>query len=252
MRTNLWPGLIGALQYNKSRQQQRVRLFETGVCFRMTGKEISHALRVGGLITGLAMQEQWGAASRQADFYDLKGDIENILALSLPDQGVSYQVLQHPALHPGQSAAIYHQDRQIGIFGALHPVTMQALDLTKNIDSVYIFELDLAILLKPKVCQVTELSKFPEIRRDIAIIVNDTVPAKAIQDTIKGIAGDWLKDIFIFDVYKGKGISPGLKSIAVGLILQHPTRTLVDDEVTALMDNVTAALKDQIGAELRR
>lgn len=248
MRTNLWPGLMTTLLYNKSRQQQRIRLFELGTCFLTRNNEISHQSRLGGLITGLASAEQWGIPSREADFYDLKGNIENILSLSALAKELEFKPDTHPALHPGQTAVLYYGDKKVGIVGALHPAVLQALDLP---DKVFAFELDLHLFGKAGLSQFEEISRFPEIRRDIAILVNQAIPAKQIQDTIKDVAGDWLKDVFIFDVYQGKGISTGSKSIALALILQHPTRTLVEDEVSELMERVITALKGQLGAELR-
>ena len=200
------------------------------------------------MIAGFSQQEQWGNKSREVDFYDLKGHIENILSLSRPVNEIIFKPEDHPALHPGQSAAIYHADKKLGIMGALHPSLLQTLDITGK---VFVFEMDLIPLLDSGLPQYRDISKFPEIRRDIAILVNQTIPAKDIQDRIKYVAGDWLKDVFIFDVYQGKGISPGLKSIALALIWQHPTRTLVDDEVTTLMQRVVMELTDQLGAELR-
>ena len=243
MRTNLWPGLINTFLYNKSRQQQRIRLFEIGTCFNVVNGKLVQEQRVAGLIAGTAHPEQWGTPSREVDFFDLKGDIANIAKLA-------YQADTHPALHPGQTAALYHQDHKIGVLGALHPSVMQALDLPQA-SRVYVFELSLNQLPKAGLARFEEVSKFPEIRRDLAIMVKQTVPAKEIQDTIRKVAGDWLKDVFIFDVYQGKGISPGLKSMALGLILQHQTRTLVDDEVAQLVDRVLIELKGQLGAELR-
>lgn len=248
MRTNLWPGLITTLLYNKSRQQHRVRLFEIGTCFITRGNELLQQQRVGGLITGQALPEQWGVPSREADFYDLKGNIENILDLFYPENEFIFKPDNHPALHPEQTGSIYYQDKKLGILGALHPIVLQSFDLFSN---VYVFELDLAILQETHVHRFYEISKFPEIRRDIALLVKQAIPAKDIQDTIKLIAGDWLKDVFIFDVYQGKGISPDLKSIALTLILQHPARTLVDDEAAELIERVIAVLREQLGAELR-
>lgn len=248
MRTNLWPGLINALIYNKSRQQHRVRLFEIGLCFITRNKEVLQEPRLGGLISGLALPEQWAVSSREVDFYDLKGTIENILCLFGDLNKFDFKLANHPALHPGQSAEIYYKDQKIGVLGALHPMLLQSLDLSNN---AFVFELDLNLLKKGNLRHFHEISKFPEIRRDIAIVVNEAIPAKDIQDTIKKVAGDWLKYIFIFDLYQGKGISPGLKSIALALILQHPTRTLVDDEVAELMERVTTTLRGQLGAELR-
>lgn len=243
MRTNLWPGLLSTLQYNKSRQQQRIRLFEIGTCFIERNGKLHQEPKVAGVITGSIYPEQWGSASREVDFFDLKGDLENLTKLS-------FQPDTHPALHPGQTAALYYQDQKVGVMGALHPSILPAFDLPQT-SKVFVFELSLNQLPKAILTRFKEVSKFPEIRRDIAIMVKQTVPAKVIQDTIRVVAGDWLKDVFIFDVYQGKGITPGLKSMALGLILQHPTRTLVDDEVAQLMERVLVELKEQLGAELR-
>lgn len=248
MRTNLWPGLVNALRYNKSRQQHRIRLFEIGMCFRKENHQLLQQTRIGGLMTGLAQHEQWGLPQREVDFFDLKGHLQNVLSLSYDIDALTFKPENHPALHPGQAAGIYYKDQKIGILGLLHPNVVQKLDLSGKIA---VFEMDLTALEQRPRHQFKEISKFPEIRRDIAIIVNETIPAKDIQDTIKVTAGDWLKDVFIFDVYQGKGISPGLKSIALALILQHPTRTLVDDEVARLMESVITSLKGQLGAELR-
>lgn len=248
MRTNLWPGLINTLLYNKSRQQSRVRLFELGTCFISQGKEIVQPLRLAGLASGLAYPEQWGQSSRDVDFYDLKGDVENLLRLLSTPLDLEYRSGSHAALHPGQSAGIYNNGQKIGILGSLHPIVLQALGISNK---VFVYELYVEELKKENWKRFHEISKYPEIRRDIAIIVNQAIPAKEIQDTIKMSAGNWLKDVFIFDVYIGKGISPGLKSIALALIFQHPTRTLVDDEVTEVMGRVTETLKGQLGAALR-
>lgn len=249
MRTNLWPGLVKTLLYNQSRQQQRIRLFEIGACFVQQEEALLQQAKLGGLISGLVAPEQWGEPAKEVDFYDLKGDVERLLISLSVDDELSFKPETHPCLHPGQTAGIYNQDKKLGIMGALHPSIQQKLDITSK---VFVFELDLSSLNASKLRSFQEISKFPEIRRDIAIVINQAIPARDIQDTIKVIAGDWLKDVFIFDVYQGKGISPGLKSIALALIWQHATRTLVDDEVTALMERVITALKGQLGAELRR
>jgi len=243
MRSNLWVGLLNALLYNKSRQQQRIRLFETGTCFIRQDGQLRQEPRLAGLITGFALPEQWGTPARQVDFYDLKGDIENMLHFLCASGKISFRAEKHPALHPQQTAGIYQDEVKIGVMGTLHP---------SIVPEVFIFEIALLPLKTAKTHRFEDISKFPEIRRDMALLINEAIPAREIQDTIKTIAGDWLKDVFIFDVYQGKGISPGLKSIAIGLVLQHPARTLVDDEVTALMEQVITALKGQLGAELRR
>lgn len=252
MRTSLWPGLVNSLLFNKSRQLDRVRLFEIGCCFLPQGKQIEQKTMLAGLITGLNSEEQWGIGSRQIDFFDLKGILENVLKIASADNNPIFKPDNHPALHPGQTAAIYLNDEKIGVIGALNPKILEALDLPRDPQNrVYVFELDLANLQKRGQTQLKPISKFPEIRRDIAILLKQTVPAQVIQDTICNVAGDWLKDVFIFDVYQGKGISPGLKSVAVGLVFQHPSRTLVDDEVTTSVEQVIKELKERLGAELR-
>lgn len=248
MRTNLWPGLINTLLYNKSRQQNRVRLFEIGTCFTKKDHYLLQRKKLAGLITGLVYEEQWGINGRKADFFDLKGDIEKILCLFKTGGEFVFQQDKHPALHPGQTAAIFYNGQKIGLLGKLHPQNLEAFDLT---DDVFLFELELESLPLKQEYHIDEISKFPEIRRDIAILVNEAIPSKDIQDTIKRSAGDWLKEVFIFDVYQGKGVAPGLKSIALALIWQHPLRTLVDDEIVGLMEDVIRILKDQLGATLR-
>ncbi len=248
MRTNLWPGLVGAMQYNSSRQQYRTRLFETGTCFLWQENQLIEQTMLAGLIAGLNLPEQWGVPAREVDFYDLKGDIANLLAVFHSEQAISFKAYTHPALHPGQTAGIYCQEQRIGLLGALHPSVLQTLDIP---GPVFVFELEVENFKRQTRRPLQEISKFPEIRRDMAIIVNQAVPAKDIQDTIKECAGDWLKDIFIFDVYQGKGILPGHKSIALALILQHPTRTLVEDEVAELLSRVMITLKGQFDAALR-
>lgn len=248
MRTNLWGGLINTWIYNKSRQRERAQLFEIGTCFIPQGKDILQETRLAGLITGSASPEQWGMVHREADFFDLKGHVKNLLKLICPTNRFIFKSVTHPALHPGQTAGIYHQERQVGIIGVLHPFVLQALDLSAKI---FVFELYLDLFQQQTPSRFKEISKFPEIRRDIAVLVNHAIPSKDIQDTIKHIAGYLLKDVFVFDVYQGKGVAPELKSIALALVWQHPTRTLVDEEVTELMERAISTLKGKLGAELR-
>lgn len=248
MRTNLWSGLMKTFLYNKSRQQHRIRLFELGTCFLTRQNKLLQQARLAGLIAGFAYPEQWDVASREVDFFDLKGDVYDLVRLSFPDENIDFKREDSPVLHQGQSAGIYVADKKIGLLGLIHPLILQKLDITGK---VFVFELDLKTLSTAPLAHFQEFSKFPEIRRDLALLVNEAIPAKDIQDTIRACAGDWLKDVFIFDVYQGKGITPGFKSIALALILQHATRTLVDDEVADTMQRIVTGLKDQLGAELR-
>ncbi len=253
MRTSLWPGLIGALQYNQNRQQSRVRLFETGVRFipehDSKGDTIREETVFSGLINGAALPEQWGSATRHADYFDLKGDVEHLLQMIGLPSSFDYRATSHPALHPGQSAAIYQGETCLGLMGMLHPSIAQKLDL---IGPVLLFECLIAPFLVPRVRILTEQSPFPAIRRDIAIIVNQTVPQQTIQDTIKGVGVAWLTEANVFDVYCGQGIPPHQKSVALSLTLQHPSRTLLDEEVTGIIAQVVSALEERCSASLRR
>lgn len=248
MRTSLWPGLINAFHYNKSRQQDRIRLIELGCCFRREKGKLIQENRIAGLISGPALPEQWGLPTKTSDFFDLKGDLERLFAKGVPSMTGAFLPATHAALHPGQTAGIFIKNKQIGLMGALHPQVARQLDI---VDKVYLFELDLDSLLRPAQIRCEEISKYPSIRRDIAIVINETIPADKIQATIRDAAGGWLKDVFVFDVYQGKGVTPGCKSLAFGMILQHPTRTLVDEEAIQLVERVVTALKGQYGAELR-
>lgn len=248
MRTSLLPGLFNVLLYNLNRQQESIKIFEIANCFVSREGAHKETERLAGLVSGFALPEQWGVAARTIDFYDLKGVVENVFSYLHCLDEVTFIPAKCTFLHPGQSAKILFQKKDIGYVGQVHPLILKKLDLKNNI---YVFELDILPLTESKVLHYKPISKFPEIRRDIAIIVNQAIPVKNIQDTIRKLACDWLKDVFIFDVYQGKGIAPGYKSVAVALVLQHPSRTLIDDEVNLYMDNVIKALKEQIGAELR-
>jgi phenylalanyl-tRNA synthetase beta chain len=247
MRTSLWPGLVNVLLYNQNRQQNRIRLFETGLRF-IPADGLQQERVVSGLISGSASPEQWGIHSRHADFFDLKGDLENLFRLTHAQTTFNFETGSHPALHPGQTARIFRAGQPVGIIGALHPRILQAMKLDGK---PIVFELNLDNLEQVAPVQSQEISRFPEIRRDIAILIEQSVPAKAVQDTIRKEAGELLKQIDIFDVYQGKGIAPGQKSVALALTLQHSSRTLVDDEVAQLMDTVINVLKSKFNAELR-
>ncbi len=248
MRTSLWPGLIETLRYNQSRQQQRVRLFELGKVFLRDDDGLRQPMCLGGLIAGDNFPLQWSTPARAVDFFDMKGIVESCLEATHPGMKPIFTQVLHPALHPGQSAEISLRGIPIGLVGALHPSVKKELDISNN---VFVFELNLNNIPPVLPIKAEMISKFPEIRRDLALLVDQTIPSQVIQDTIRGVAGDWLKTLFVFDVYQGKGVASEKKSVAVALLLQHPTRTLVDDEVTALIETVVTALKSQLGVELR-
>ncbi len=251
MRTSLLPGLVNVFNYNLKRQQERIRLFEVGICFlpeEENAKDIKEQNRLGMLIAGDVLPLQWGQQARHSDFYDLKGDIENLLQLTDSIDKFRFCQSHSSVLHPGQSADIYYKDHYIGTFGMLHPAMMQALDISTKVG---VAELRLDQLGGRTMSAITPVSQFPAIRRDIALLVAASVPAEGIQATIKEAAGDVLQDVALFDVWQGKGVPEGQKSMAFALTLQDVSRTLTDDEVAEVMQNVIAALQRTFHAELR-
>lgn len=248
MRTSLWPGLVQALQYNQNRQQQRVRLFESGLTFARGETGIEQEARMGGVIVGDRAAESWLEQHESVDFYDAKGDVEALLAMGGSAHEFTFQTQMHHALHPGQSAAILRNGKEIGFVGALHPTIQKTLGLN---GPVYLFEVALADIEQGQLASFKELSKFPEVRRDLAILVASSVELSAIVDVVKASAGEWLTDVRLFDLYEGKGIEPDHKSLALGLTWQHSSRTLTDEEISGLIDCVINNLEKQFSARLR-
>ncbi|BBB27188.1 phenylalanine--tRNA ligase subunit beta [Amphritea japonica] len=248
MRTSIWPGLVKALQYNQNRQQPRVRLFETGQRFLPEGDELIQENVVAGLICGPRQSEGWSADTAVVDFYDLKSDVESLLELGGCAEQFSFAAERHVALHPGQSAAILRNGTVVGYMGALHPELIKSLGLT---GPVFLFEIVQAVLLDGELPRFNNLSKFPESRRDLALLVDEKVAFADIRNLALQKGGEFLKAATLFDVYQGKGVEPGQKSIALGLTWQHPSRTLNDEEINEVIDFVVSALKNEYGATLR-
>ncbi|MGN0921604.1 MAG: phenylalanine--tRNA ligase subunit beta [Cellvibrio sp.] len=248
MRTSLLPGLVNALRSNLNRQQTRVRLFETGLRFVPANEGLQQEPMIAGLIYGSRMPESWSNACESVDFFDIKADVEALIALGGDKTDYRFAPAQHSAMHPGQTAAVYRGERLVGFIGAMHPSLQQALDLPQG---VYMFELTQAVLLEGRVPAFSPLSKFPEVRRDLAVLVDRLVSAAALVEAIKTVAGESLINVNIFDVYTGKGIDPQRKSVAMGLTFQHPSRTLNEDEINASMDAVIKHLEAIFSATLR-
>lgn len=248
MRTSLWPGLLKALIYNQKRQQTRVRLFEHGLNFVPSDEGLRQEIYLGGVATGFALPEQWGLAKRPMDFFDLKADVEALLALTGEPEAFAFASAAHPALHPGQSARIERNGVLVGWIGALHPRLGREFDLEGD---VFLFELRLAALQMAGVPVFSELSRFPASRRDIAVVVDQTVNAQAVLNCIRESGGHLLRDVKFFDVYRGKGVSEGQKSLALGLILQDFSRNLTDSVVEETVSGIIAALTERFDATLR-
>ena len=247
MRTSIWPGLLKAVQHNINRQQPRVRVFETGLTFIQNGDQLVQKPMIAGAICGDVDPEQWAENGRKVDFFDIKADVEAILALGDMDS-VEFVKDEHSALHPGQTAKILKKNQQIGWIGALHPQTQKTLDIDPV---VYVFEIQQESLLEGAVPVFAPLSKFPEVRRDIALLVDENTPVQGLMSAIKGASSEVLQEILLFDVYTGKGIDIGLKSVALGLILQGFSRTLTDEDVDSELQKIVTALNKEFGATLR-
>ncbi len=248
MRASLVPSLVSTLQHNLNRQQTRARLFESGLRFRLVDGQLQQQPVVAGLLYGNRAAEAWNADNAAVDFYDLKGDLQALLARSGRAADFSFAAGSHPALHPGQTATVLDRDQPVGLIGTLHPELQRKLDIP---GPVFVFELERDALLNARKPAFAPLSRFPEVRRDIAVVAARELPAAALVATVKAAAGDCLVNLKLFDVYCGEHIDPHRKSVAMGLTFQHPSRTLNESEIVEWLDNVLQALSEQHGAQLR-
>lgn len=249
MRASLLPGLLKAVGHNLNRQQNRVRLFESGLRFVGQLDSLKQERMLAGVITGLRLPEAWAHNREMVDFYDLKADVEAILGSAGALDQFNFVPCQQHGFHPGQCARVERAGQVVGYMGALHPNLAKALDLDQP---VFMFELLLEGIQQGRLPAFQELSRFPEVRRDLALVVAAEVPAAEIEQAIRSAAGEWLTQLRLFDVYQGKGIEPDSKSLALGLTWQHPSRTLTDEEVSNSTDSVLALLADKFKASLRK
>jgi len=249
MRPSLLPGLVTTLQHNLNRQQERVRLFESGQRFvPQTDGTLSQEPMLAGLIYGSRAAENWTNSQEKVDFYDIKGDLEAVLALTGAADDFRIQPGRHPALHPGQCASLYRGDREIGVLGQLHPELQRSLDLA---GPAFVFEVAFSGLAPARKPSFEPLSRYPSVRRDLALLVDRDLAAQKLLDCVKDQAGDYLSDLKVFDVYQGKGIDPHRKSVALGLTFQHPSRTLNEEEINASVERVVQRLEERFSASLR-
>ncbi|MDO7896994.1 phenylalanine--tRNA ligase subunit beta [Pseudomonas citrulli] len=249
MRSSLWPGLVKSLQHNLNRQQDRVRLFESGLRFVGQLDGLKQEPMLAGVVCGSRLPEGWAQGRDVVDFFDIKADVEAVLGFAGALDAFTFVPGKHPALHPGQTARIERDGREVGYVGAIHPELSKTLGLDRP---VFVFELILAEVALGKMPKFEELSRFPEVRRDLALLADREVAASAVLDVIRENAGEWLTDLRLFDVYQGKGIDPHRKSLAVGLTWQHPSRTLNDDEVNTATQNILTSLETRLNATLRK
>ncbi|HIO96875.1 MAG TPA: phenylalanine--tRNA ligase subunit beta, partial [Leucothrix sp.] len=250
MRSTLWSGLIPALDKNVKRQQSRVRLFESGLTFIKSNNANDlpeQRKKLAGVITGSLYSEQWNETSRDVDFFDLKGDVEALLA-EASAQRFEFEKTDHSSLHPGQSAKILCNGKQVGVLGALHPSLEKKLSLDQQ---VFVFELDLDLMAEKKIPEYQGLSPYPSVRRDLALLIKQDVSYAQIDKVLKNSQIDGLVDNFVFDVYEGENLDKGQKSLALGLIFQDFSRTLEEQDISTHIEKIVSVLKEEVGAVLR-
>ncbi|TRW49851.1 phenylalanine--tRNA ligase subunit beta [Aliidiomarina halalkaliphila] len=251
MRLGLWPGLLAAAGYNQKRQQPNVRLFESGLRF-VPDAEAENGIRqepmLAGVITGSVQGEHWADGTRPVDFYDVKGHVERLLAVTGAAHEFRFVAEAHTALHPGQSAGVYRGDTLVGFVGGLHPQYEKTFGIKGR---AFVFELALNVIRARGIPTAGVISRYPSIRRDIAIVVDQQVLAGNILESIRKVGANQLVDLNLFDVYTGANLPENKKSLAIALTLQAADRTLEDSEVNALMETVVQILKDEFNAVLR-
>jgi phenylalanyl-tRNA synthetase beta chain len=245
MRTSLWPGLLKAALENQRRQQDRIRMFEHGARFEGGGVETD---LLAGIALGSRRPEQWGAKSTPVDFFDVKQDLDSLFARSGAPEEFGFVTDALPCLHPGRSARITRCGDTIGWIGELHPQLVQDFDFTY---APVLFEVEYSAALAAKMPRFEEISRFPRVRRDLAVVVDEKVSLRQLHERVTFAASSLLRDIRVFDVFRGPGIESGRKSVALGLIFQDNSRTLADEDADRLLAAIRADLSATLGAGFR-
>lgn len=248
MRTTLFPGLLQTISYNQKRQQSRVRIFESGLVFTRHNGETQQTPMIGGAIVGNVHPAHWSGESRAADFFDLKGDVETLLAMSHQAEQLVFQAREYPIFHPGQSAAILQDGQAVGRMGQLHPSLIKTAGVSGK---VFLFELRLDAIEQAPVPAACPISKFPEVQRDLAFVVAKDLPMAALLEAIQSVESAILQGVDVFDLYVGTGLRDDQKSVALTLRMQDVARTLQDEEVDALVARVVDTAAQTVGAQLR-
>ena len=252
MRVSLWPGLVRAALENQRRQQDRIRLFEHGAKFAVVGGSIREIDSLAGVATGPRLPEQWGIpreTREPVDFYDVKADLQALITATGNSDSFVFEAppTALACLHPGRAARILRQGREVGWIGELHPSLIKELDFTH---APVLFELEIGALAVEKP-QYREISRFPQVRRDLAVVVDETVALSALAERVVLSASSLLCDLRIFDVYRGQGVEAGRKSVALGLIFQDISRTLTDEDVERLIASIVTDLRVSLNARIR-
>jgi phenylalanyl-tRNA synthetase beta chain len=248
LRVSLWSSLIPACRDNMRRQQSRVRLFEIGNRFDVSGGPLREIETLAGVATGARWPEQWGSPREALDFYDVKGDVESVLALAADVRGLRFEADTLSCLRPGRTARIRRNDVAVGWIGELHPRLTKDLGLSHTL---LLFELETQLAFAANELKFNNISKYPSVRRDLAVVIDENVPLAVLQENVTFSASGLLSELRVFDVYRGPGIEFGRKSIALGLILQDSSRTLTDLDADAVVAAVVTRLRDVLSATIR-
>jgi phenylalanyl-tRNA synthetase beta chain len=248
MRVSLWTGLVQAAQENLRRQQSRVRLFEIGNKFDVKKSVLREVKTLAGIATGARWPEQWGGVREPLDFYDVKADLLNLFALTGSISEFRFEAGSLGCLRPGRTARIFRGSTPVGWLGEVHPQLVKSLSIGVN---TVIFEVEVESAFRAKSANFVKISKFPSVRRDIAIVVDESVPLAVLQENVTVSASGLLSELRVFDVYRGPGVDFGRKSIALGLILQDSSRTLTDVDADSVVTAVVARLRDVLSASIR-
>jgi phenylalanyl-tRNA synthetase beta chain len=255
MRVSLWPGLLKAALENQRRQQDRIRLFEHGARYLATGEQGLGATReidtLAGIACGHRLPEQWGLPRdmrEPVDFFDVKADVVALLAATGAAAEFAFEAGALSCLHPGRAAQLVRKGAPVGWLGELHPSLVKALDFTY---APVLFELDIGAALAVEVPAYREISRFPQVRRDLAVVLDESVALSSLTERVVFTASRLLRDLRVFDVYRGPGVEAGRKSVALGLIFQDISRTLTEDDVAGIMTAVVADLRVSLNAKIR-
>jgi phenylalanyl-tRNA synthetase beta chain len=251
MRVSLWPGLLRAAAENDRRQQERIRLFEHGVCFVVGVGAALEVDMLAGIACGERLPEQWGVPRHErarVDFFDVKADLESLLAATGAPDAFSFEAAQLSCLHPGRAARLLRQARPVGWLGELHPEIVRELDFTYP---PILFELAFYDALRVDPAGYSEVSRFPMVRRDLAIVIDENVSLSALRERVTLSSSSLLRQCRVFDVYRGPGLETGTKSIALGLIFQDFSRTLTDEDVDQNVASIVAGLRVSLNAKIR-
>jgi len=248
MRRSLWPGLFGAARHNLQHQRNRVRLFELGPQFAAQGAGVRETTVLAGLAIGTRGPEHWDGAGPDVDYFDVKGDVEALLSLTGRLHEFSFEPATHPALSPGRTARVKCGADTAGWLGVVHPDLQRRMELKR---SATVFALQLDATFAAAVPAFKSYSKFPSVRRDLAVVVDETISADTVVATARSAAGALLQHVVVFDVYRGTGVDSRRKSVGLGLILQDVYRTLTDADADQTVRSITLHLERELGATIR-